>query len=112
MCKSVQVCIKPPWCQEMLNGPSDICSKPPMSSNGHLIIECLVTAVYSTAVLQTIIERCLILHAVSFWGHLPYLCGNVLKTTNSYALLPVSQELGRLLVSVVKGFISCRIEYL
>ena len=45
MCKSVQACIKPPWCQEMLNGSSDICSKPSMSSNEHLMIECLVTAV-------------------------------------------------------------------
>ena len=42
---NVQVCIKPPWCREMLNGPSDVCSKPSMLSNGHLIIERLVTAV-------------------------------------------------------------------
>ena len=45
--KFVQVCTKPPWCQELLNGLSDINSKPSMSSNGHLIIECLVNAVYS-----------------------------------------------------------------
>ena len=44
MCKAVQVYIKPPWYQEMLNGPSDICSKPSMSSNGCLVIECSVTA--------------------------------------------------------------------
>ena len=47
MCQSVQVCIKLPLCQEMLNGPSDIIllySKPSMLSNECLVIECSVTA--------------------------------------------------------------------
>ena len=42
MYKSVQVCIKLPWCQEMFNGLSDICSK----LKWMCVIECSVTALY------------------------------------------------------------------
>ena len=49
MCKSVQVCTKPPWCQErgLMDHQIDICNKSSMLSNGHFVIECSVTAPYS-----------------------------------------------------------------